>query len=222
MSLQIAVSSLQLHDDRDHAVKQGPFVAGTAFDPDGQACGGMPVQAIRFAVIIIGRDGRINDWNAGAELLFGWQADHIRGEPVSRFFTAETQAEDRVAAEMQQALRTGRTGGEDWYVRKNGSRFWAIEEMTPLHDRDGEHIGFIKVLHDRTRDRQAMETQRADAEFLRGVLASSGDCIKVLDLDGRLTFMSDAGQRLMQVSDFETIRNLSWPAFWDGDSRTDA
>ena len=54
----------------------------------------------------------------------------------------------------------------------------------------------------------------ADAGFLQSVLASSGDCIKVLDLDGRLVFMSEGGQRVMEVSDFNAIRGCPWPDFW--------
>lgn len=38
--------------------------------------------------------------------------------------------------------------------------------------------------------------------FLSNVLASSTDCIKVLDLDGRLSFMSDGGMKVMEISDF--------------------
>ena len=64
--------------------------------------------------------------------------------------------------------------------------------------------------------------QQADAAFLRGVLASSGDCIKVLDLDGRLLFMNEGGQRVMEVDDFEAIRGCAWPEFWEGAGHADA
>ncbi|WP_372242139.1 hypothetical protein [Pseudomonas sp. Fl4BN1] len=37
------------------------------------------------------------------------------------------------------------------------------------------------------------------------VLISSNDCIKVLDLDGRLSFISEGGQRGMEVRDFNAI-----------------
>jgi PAS domain S-box-containing protein len=46
------------------------------------------------------------------------------------------------------------------------------------------------------------------------VLASSTDCIKVLDLDARLTFMSEGGQKVMEVSDFNQIAGCPWPDFW--------
>lgn len=56
----------------------------------------------------------------------------------------------------------------------------------------------------------------ADAAFLRSVLASSGDCIKILDLDAKLIFMSDGGQRVMEVGDFSAIEGCPWPDFWRG------
>jgi PAS domain S-box-containing protein len=69
---------------------------------------------------------------------------------------------------------------------------------------------------------QAERAQRADAEFMRSVLASSADCIKVLDLDARLTFMSEGGMRVMEVSDFNTVKGCPWPDFWTGQGRADA
>lgn len=45
----------------------------------------------------------------------------------------------------------------------------------------------------------------------------SGDCINILDLDGRLLAMSDAGIRLMEVDDFASFRGRSWTSLWNGD-----
>lgn len=58
--------------------------------------------------------------------------------------------------------------------------------------------------------------------FLGGVLASSTDCIKVLNLDGRLEFMSEGGQRVMEVSDFNAIAGCPWPDFWAGSGHAEA
>ncbi len=54
----------------------------------------------------------------------------------------------------------------------------------------------------------------SEEQFLRSVLASSSDCIKVLDLDGNLLFMNEEGQKLMEVSDFNAIHGCPWPDFW--------
>ncbi|MHB8283597.1 MAG: sensor histidine kinase [Caulobacteraceae bacterium] len=58
--------------------------------------------------------------------------------------------------------------------------------------------------------------------FLSSVLASSTDCIKVLDLDGRITFMSDGGQRVMEVDDFNSIAGCPWPDVWEDQGNADA
>jgi len=59
-------------------------------------------------------------------------------------------------------------------------------------------------------------------DLLRSVLAGCGDCIKVLDLEGRLQFMSEGGKRVMQVDDFSALKGCPWPDFWTGDGNTQA
>ncbi len=54
-------------------------------------------------------------------------------------------------------------------------------------------------------------------ELLRTVLAGCGDCIKILDLDGRLQFMSEGGKRVMEVDDFSGLKGCPWPEFWHGE-----
>ncbi|WP_299812929.1 PAS domain-containing sensor histidine kinase [Tardiphaga sp.] len=59
-------------------------------------------------------------------------------------------------------------------------------------------------------------------DVLRGVLAGCGDCIKILDLDGRLQFMSEGGKRIMEVDDFAKLKGCPWPDFWVGAGNIDA
>src|ERR1700754_2473214 len=57
---------------------------------------------------------------------------------------------------------------------------------------------------------------------MRSLLAASDDCIKVIDLDGKLSFMSEGGQRVMEVSDFNAIKGCPWPDFWIDQGNVDA
>ena len=59
-------------------------------------------------------------------------------------------------------------------------------------------------------------------EILRGVLAGCSDCIKILDLDGRLQFMSEAGKRVMEVDDFGNLKGRAWPDVWAGVGNAEA
>jgi PAS domain S-box-containing protein len=61
-----------------------------------------------------------------------------------------------------------------------------------------------------------------DARFMRSLLAASDDCIKVIDLDGKLAFMSEGGQRVMEVSDFNAVKGCPWPDFWQGEGNAEA
>jgi two-component system, chemotaxis family, CheB/CheR fusion protein len=57
------------------------------------------------------------------------------------------------------------------------------------------------------------------AEFSRRIIEGSPDCIKVLDLDGRLLSMSTGGQRLLEIEDLAAYVNVPWPDFWKGPER---
>lgn len=61
-----------------------------------------------------------------------------------------------------------------------------------------------------------------NAALLSGVLSGCGDCIKVLDLEGRLQFMSEGGKRVMEVEDFSALKGCPWPDFWPGDGNAAA
>jgi PAS domain S-box-containing protein len=172
--------------------------------------------ATDFAIISLDLDGMVTSWNTGAERILGWTAEEICGRPADVFFTPEDRQAGIADKEMQAALDQGRGIDERWHLRKDGTRFWASGEMMPLTDEDGTLQGFIKILRDRTGQRHAGEALRRSEEFLRSVLASSDDCIKVLDLDARLEFMSEGGRRVMEVDDFRPLEGCSWPSLWEG------
>ncbi len=52
--------------------------------------------------------------------------------------------------------------------------------------------------------------------FLRRVLAASPDCIKVLDLDGRLVSMTDAGRAALEIDDLTPHLGTCWTDWWHG------
>ena len=62
----------------------------------------------------------------------------------------------------------------------------------------------------------------SDIAFVRSVLAASEDCVKILSLDGRLTFMSEGGQKVMEIDDFAAVADYPWPSFWEGDGNRHA
>ncbi|NJC32843.1 PAS domain S-box-containing protein [Sphingomonas jejuensis] len=61
-------------------------------------------------------------------------------------------------------------------------------------------------------DLQAANASLAERQgFLSSVLSASTDCIKVLELDGTLSFMSEGGMEVMEIGDFNAVRGCPWP-----------
>ncbi len=54
------------------------------------------------------------------------------------------------------------------------------------------------------------------------LVESSPDCIKVLDLDGRLLSMNSGGMRLLEICDLAAVINAPWTEFWSGNDRASA
>ena len=64
-------------------------------------------------------------------------------------------------------------------------------------------------------------TDAADTLF-HSVLQASQDCIRLLDVEGRVEFMNTQGQRLLEIADFEANRGRYWPDLWNSPNRAEA
>lgn len=58
----------------------------------------------------------------------------------------------------------------------------------------------------------------AEAGFALSILDASPDCIKILDLDGRLRFMNGNGLCAMEIDDFSTVERSPWPSLWPAEA----
>lgn len=63
------------------------------------------------------------------------------------------------------------------------------------------------------------EKLRRTEEFAQKVVESSVDCIKVLDIEGRLEYMSAPGQRALEIEDIAPFLGRRWVDFWNEEDR---
>ena len=118
--------------------------------------------------------------------------------------------------------------GTIWIVHHDMAKRFDAEDARVMEQLAVQMVLALKFRQEKSDDRQVKALRAENAAlmdsgaFLRGVLASSGDCIKVLDLDANLIFMSEGGLRIMEVGEFDAIRGHSWLGFWDGQAKTEA
>jgi PAS domain S-box-containing protein len=116
------------------------------------------VQGVRdCAIYMLDKEGRVTNWNAGAELIKGYKAEEVVGQHFSRFYTEEDRARGIPQQALAIALREGKFEREAWRVRKDGSLFWAHVLIDPIYNEAGEHVGFAKVTRDATERKRAEE-----------------------------------------------------------------
>lgn len=92
----------------------------------------------------------------------------------------------------------------------------------PVKDTSGKSTGVIAAGVDVTDRTHALSALQSSEQFLRSVISASPDCIKVLDLDGRIGFMSEGGRLIMEMPQDQVIDGQFWPDFWQEPGKTDA
>lgn len=121
-----------------------------------------------YAILLLGIDGTIMNWNRGAEKIKGYQEHEIIGKKISVFYLPEDQENKLPERLIGDAARHGRAVHEGFRIRKDGTKFWGSITITAIHDTDGSVIGFSKVTRDLTERKLAEDQLRkytAELEF---------------------------------------------------------
>jgi PAS domain S-box-containing protein len=119
---------------------------------------------------IIGKDlgGNITSWNAGAESLFGYSAEEMRGQSITRLIPPERLDEERMIfgkilkGERVEAYETKR-------LRKDGTLVDISVSISPIRDDTGTIVGASKVARDdseRNRNHEMISRLLRDKDLL--------------------------------------------------------
>ncbi len=145
-------------------------------------------------------EGFLDYVNHYAEEYTGVPTEQLLGWAWLDFLHPDDQ--ERARSAWMRAIQTGDEYDIDYRVRdRNGHYRWAKTHGIPIRNEHGQIIKWVGLMVD-IEDRKRMEESlRAGEEFNRQIVESSLDCIKTLDLQGRLLSMNLAGQRMLGVSD---------------------
>ena len=162
-------------------------------------------------------DGYFLRLNPAWERTLGFTAAELMAQPYLDLVHPDDLATTLAAA---QGLSVGQMAirFENRYRCKDGSYRWLSWSSRPYDHRDLVYA----VAHDITEQKRDEELLRQSEELNRRILDSSRDCIKVVDLAGRLIYMNDYGQSLMEIDDFSTVARSQWLEFWQDSDRESA
>jgi len=133
---------------------------------------------------IIGKtlDGIITNWNRAAEIMFGFAAAEIIGQPIMLLLPADRQDEE---GRIIQQILNGETISrfETVRQRKDGSLVAVSLTVSPIRNRAGVTIGASKIVRDITSRKRAEEA----LQLFRTLVDRSNDALEVIDpVTGRL------------------------------------
>ncbi len=116
---------------------------------------GALIRTAPLAVMVFDLEGKVKIWNAGAERLFGWEADEVIGNQMPFSATGEF-AEFRMY--FDKAIRGEAVEGIEVHrTRRDGTKIDICIYAKRLHDHDGHIAGVTGIATDMTESNRIKE-----------------------------------------------------------------
>src|SRR5579859_3329252 len=149
-----------------------------------------------YAIFMLDLEGRVTFWNAGAQWIFGYTSEEVKGRHFSMFYTDADAAQDKPRTALKTAAGAGRFEEEGTRIRKGGRKFMANVVITPLRDAKGELRGFTQVTRDVNGRRRAEEELRRSEALKTAILDTALDAILSIDHNGLIQEWNPAAQKI--------------------------
>jgi diguanylate cyclase (GGDEF)-like protein/PAS domain S-box-containing protein len=173
------------------------------------------VESAADAIVSVDLEGRVLDWNAAAEQLFGWRAPEIVGRTVGTIVPPDRADElawliEHVGrGEPLRALETVR-------LARDGRRLRVSVTISPIRGEDGRLAGLSGIYRDVTVDERLRADLQRSAAYLQSVLAGMDSGILLSDASGRVVYANGpfaeisgmAEERLVGASRGDIVRAL--------------
>lgn len=124
----------------------------------------------------------------------------------------------RVVAKFSQAIQNEEVWEDTFPLRsKQGDYRWFLSRAIPIRDGEGKILHWFGTNTDINDLRLTEDALKKSEEFSRTLIESTPDCVKALDLKGRLLSMNGQGQKMLGIEDFSEYRNKYWMELWTGE-----
>jgi PAS domain S-box-containing protein len=117
------------------------------------------VESVGVPIYTLSPDLIVENWNPGAEALYGYAPEEVIGQPVRVLCSSEDESKTFEAFAKEVAQCGHALTHDARRLRKDGSLVEVILCLAPLRNRDGLITGYAAITHDIT-ERKAQEKTR--------------------------------------------------------------
>jgi PAS domain S-box-containing protein len=160
------------------------------------------VEQAREGIWTVDGAGTVSFVNRRMAEMLEHAMDELTGRPCLDF----VHEDDRTLAALGfEASRRGEaTSFELRFRTKRGAAVWMLAAITPLTSETGELEGALGMVTDIS-DRKRMEAER---QKLVALVESTNEFVAVTDLDGAVTYLNEAGRKLVGVGTPHDARRM--------------
>jgi PAS domain S-box-containing protein len=139
------------------------------------------------AIFVRSLDGKILYWNRGAERLYGWTRDDVRGKVTHEIL--ETRFPKPVEEILAGVIESGSWEGELAHRCQDGSQVTVSSRWALRRDSAGKPLSILESNRDITH-------RKREEEKFRNLLESAPDAIVIVDSRGRIQLVNAQTERL--------------------------
>ncbi len=149
-------------------------------------------------------EGVIVTWNPGAERMFGYTSEEITGKHFSILIPEELRS-DLVGNLEKLSRGKALVHYEHENQRKDGSRFPVLLTISLIKDATGFITGGSVITRDITERKRAEEALRRANAYNRSLIEASLDPLATISVDGNITDVNAATEKVTGLSRAELI-----------------
>ena len=168
------------------------------------------------AIVSKGLDGVVTSWNRGAEVLFGYSAEEMIGQPIFRIIPFELRhEEEEILARLRRGERIDHF--ETVRVAKDGRRLSVSLSVSPVRDQSGKVVGASKIARDITALKVADKALRDEAHAIETLNGVCQTLSAELDLERIVQTATDAATELCGAAFgafFYNVQEKGQEAYW--------
>ena len=140
-------------------------------------------------------DGRtVEAVNPAFAKMHGYGVDEMRQMPVEALFPPEYRK--ALAGHWQRAIKKGHHDFESWHLRKDGSRFPVLVQLSAIKDADGQVRAQAVNVMDLTKWQEADAARAASDERYRVIADAASDVIITINTESHILVVNPAVERI--------------------------